>query len=141
MRKSSALFCASLLGTHDFEGAMASIEQAISFYQKGNETSALFNALDRKAEIQEEQGDLNGAIQTLDSALSIALQSDDQDLWFYAYLDRASVQKKQIWNHLNEKDFVKAHDVANRAKPITSGRLRSLSPAVGTASPIRRVHL
>jgi tetratricopeptide (TPR) repeat protein len=105
-----------LLGIHDFEGAMANIEQAISFYQKANETSALFNALNRKAEIQEGQGDLNGAIQTLGSAFSIPLQPDDRGLLFYGYLDRASVQEKKSWSHFNEKDFVKAHDVANGAK-------------------------
>ena len=107
---------AKLLGTRDFTGALDDIELAISIYQKGKQAPDLFDALDVKAEIQAEQNDLSGAIQTLDRAFSIAADVDDRGLFFYGYLDRADVEQKMVQNYMEERNFAKARDAGDRAK-------------------------
>ena len=85
-------------------------------YGQRKDTSGLANALDWKGIIQEERGDLNGAIESLDHALSVAKGLEDRGLLFYIYLDRASVNQKMVERYVEEHTLDKGYSAADRAK-------------------------
>jgi tetratricopeptide (TPR) repeat protein len=104
------------LETTDLQGALKDIEQAVSLYKRSNDTIGLFRALDWKASMQEEQGNLGTAIETLNHAFSLAPSLDDRGLLYNGYLDRAGVYYKMLTKYTEEQNFAKAYSAADSAE-------------------------
>jgi tetratricopeptide (TPR) repeat protein len=143
-REAGALFGKSrtkLLGGLDTAGALADIEHAIPLYERAEETSLLFKALGWKANIQQALGDLDGAMETYDSALKLSDDIDDRGLMFYAHLDRGDIYWDMLGVHIEGGDIEKEKATAREAKMEYQAAIR-LADSLGwkgLASTVREL--
>lgn len=125
-------------GARDFAGALGDIDRTISIYKARREEPRVFDALLLKAEIQEGQGDLDGAIVTLDGAFLLMAAIEDRGALFYGYLDRASIREKMAQKYAEKSAFAMAHSAAELAK-VDYERARTLATALSWHALAREV--
>ena len=85
---------AEMYGLRNYGDAALHIEEALQLSAGLQDKQYLFDALDYKGQVQIYRGDLIGAADSLNRALSLVPQIEDKALKYYVYLDRADVYQK-----------------------------------------------
>lgn len=103
-------------GLQNNDAAASNVEEAIRLSSSGVDKKALYDALELKAQIQENRGDLIAAADTINRAHVIASGLKDDMSLYYAFSSRASIYA-QLGKKCDERDRLEeCLQAFNRAK-------------------------
>ncbi len=106
---------ALLYGKKTSGPALELVEQALPLAKELDNRSYFFETWDLLAQIQVSQGDLVGAADSMSRAFFIENAIKDDELLFYAYLDRAEIYQKFAEKCDYQRDFKPCLDEVERA--------------------------
>ncbi len=125
---------AEMYGLRNYGDAALHIEEALQLSAGLQDKQYLFDALDYKGQVRIYRGDLIGAADSLNRALSLVPQIEDKALKYYVYLDRAEVYQKLAEKCDYQRSFEPCYEALELSKADYEKALQD-RPANGIPRP------